>query len=186
MCQDRESSMYYIYLSALSIPFAVGVYGWDCSQSSSRVGWVHSDRTRKLVSILHDLWHAQSSNLSNTSVTIVSFLLGWRNLYLVRYDLSCKVQKKVEVSEDTIIFGLTLYRTLAIYYKHRKGCAIPLVKIMLRDGIVYFLVIFAANVVTVTLFLVRFVYFRVGLSLTTLLTTFKPVITCKYRTLHCK
>ena len=57
-------------------------------------------------------------------------------------------------ASDTIVFILTLYRTLSIYHKHRNGCAIPLVKIMLRDGIIYFLVIFAANVVTVTLFIV--------------------------------
>jgi len=58
-----------------------------------------------------------------------------------------------ELVFDTAIFLFTLYRTLEIYRQYRGGAAIPLITIMLRDGIVYFAVIFAANVVTVTLFL---------------------------------
>ncbi|EJD07873.1 uncharacterized protein FOMMEDRAFT_138010 [Fomitiporia mediterranea MF3/22] len=59
-----------------------------------------------------------------------------------------------ELIFDSIIFLATITRTFIIYCRHRAGSAIPLIKIMMRDGIIYFLVIFAANVVTVTLFLV--------------------------------
>ncbi|KAH8110209.1 hypothetical protein DFH11DRAFT_1622854 [Phellopilus nigrolimitatus] len=59
-----------------------------------------------------------------------------------------------ELIFDTAVFLATLFRTLLIYRKHRHGAAIPLIKMMMRDGILYFLIIFAANVVTVTLFLV--------------------------------
>lgn len=75
--------------------------------------------------------------------------------------------------KDTAVFIATLSRTLVIYRRHRQGAAIPLIRVMMRDGelvfrdrtlllpdddytgIIYFLVIFAANVVTVTLFIVR-------------------------------
>ncbi|KLO06239.1 hypothetical protein SCHPADRAFT_946246 [Schizopora paradoxa] len=59
-----------------------------------------------------------------------------------------------ELIFDTAIFVATFSRTLVIYKRHRRGAAIPLIKIMMRDGIIYFAVIFAANVVTVVLFLV--------------------------------
>lgn len=59
-----------------------------------------------------------------------------------------------ELIFDTAVFFATLSRTLVIYRRHRRGAAIPLIKIMMRDGIIYFAVIFAANVVTVALFLV--------------------------------
>ncbi|KAL5521018.1 hypothetical protein ACEPAG_8940 [Sanghuangporus baumii] len=58
-----------------------------------------------------------------------------------------------ELVFDSIVFIATLSRTLIIYRRHRQGAAIPLIKIMMRDGIIYFLVIFIANVVTVVLFI---------------------------------
>ena len=35
---------------------------------------------------------------------------------------------------DSVIFILTISRTLIIYRRHRQGSAIPLIKIMMRDG----------------------------------------------------
>ncbi|KAL5505052.1 hypothetical protein ACEPAH_7715 [Sanghuangporus vaninii] len=58
-----------------------------------------------------------------------------------------------ELAFDSIVFIATLSRTFIIYRRHRQGAAIPLIKIMMRDGIIYFLVIFVANVVTMVLFI---------------------------------
>ncbi|KAL5483594.1 hypothetical protein ACEPAI_8826 [Sanghuangporus weigelae] len=58
-----------------------------------------------------------------------------------------------ELAFDSIVFIATFSRTLIIYRRHRQGAAIPLIKIMMRDGIIYFLVIFVANAVTVVLFI---------------------------------
>ncbi len=39
-----------------------------------------------------------------------------------------------ECNLDTAVFFATLSRTLVIYRRHRRGAAIPLIKIMMRDG----------------------------------------------------
>ena len=38
------------------------------------------------------------------------------------------------IFSDSIVFVATLSRTLVIYRRHRQGAAIPLIKIMMRDG----------------------------------------------------
>ena len=93
------------------------------------------------------------------------------------YSLLSFILKVLCYVSDSAIFILTISRTLIIYRRHRHGAAIPLIKIMMRDGnnhyttlycrlltssagIVYFLVIFVANAVTVTLFLVSDIIIR--------------------------
>jgi len=52
---------------------------------------------------------------------------------------------------DTLLFGLTLFKTLSI--RKSTGVSTPLVSLLMRDGIIYFLVMFLANVMNVVLFL---------------------------------
>jgi hypothetical protein len=50
---------------------------------------------------------------------------------------------------DTVIFILTVYKTLSLY---RAGHRLPLVTLLLRDGALYFGVIFCANTMTILTF----------------------------------
>ncbi|KAG2003022.1 60S ribosomal protein L20 [Coprinopsis cinerea AmutBmut pab1-1] len=57
-----------------------------------------------------------------------------------------------ELAFDSIIFFLTLWRTLVLY--RRQGAQpMSLFALVVRDGVVYFAVIFIANVITVLMFL---------------------------------
>ncbi|CAL1709298.1 unnamed protein product [Somion occarium] len=58
-----------------------------------------------------------------------------------------------ELVFDTLVFIATLYRTINLYRTSDFGAAHSLVRVIMRDGIMYFAAIFVSNVVTVTLFL---------------------------------
>lgn len=57
-----------------------------------------------------------------------------------------------ELIFDTVVFLLTLWRTVQ-HYRLQRGRPMSLISLILRDGIIYFAVIFVANVVTVALYL---------------------------------
>ncbi|KAJ3519649.1 hypothetical protein NMY22_g13106 [Coprinellus aureogranulatus] len=60
-----------------------------------------------------------------------------------------------ELIFDTIVFILTLHRTLLHYRLQRTshGRPLTLLTLIMRDGVIYFAVIFAANAITVSIFL---------------------------------
>ncbi|KAK7683085.1 hypothetical protein QCA50_013758 [Cerrena zonata] len=57
-----------------------------------------------------------------------------------------------ELVFDTLVFFATLYRTIHLYRNSQGGTAQSLIRVIMRDGILYFAVIFGTNVVTVTMF----------------------------------
>lgn len=57
-----------------------------------------------------------------------------------------------ELIFDTLVFLATFYRTVHLYRTAEAGAALPLLKIIMRDGIMYFAAIFASNLATVLLF----------------------------------
>jgi len=57
-----------------------------------------------------------------------------------------------ELVFDTAVFLATVYRTVSLYRSSRIGPSSNLVKVIMRDGIIYFGVIFASNLVTVLIF----------------------------------
>ncbi|KAH8075986.1 hypothetical protein BXZ70DRAFT_1013083 [Cristinia sonorae] len=57
-----------------------------------------------------------------------------------------------ELVFDTSVFLATLYRTLYLYRTAEAGAAMSLIKIIMRDGIMYFAAIFVSNLVTVLMF----------------------------------
>ncbi|PPR05315.1 hypothetical protein CVT26_011574 [Gymnopilus dilepis] len=59
-----------------------------------------------------------------------------------------------ELIFDTVVVVLTFWRTARLH-QDGSGSVISLYNLILRDGLVYFTVIFAANLVTVLVFLVR-------------------------------
>ncbi|KAF6741059.1 hypothetical protein DFP72DRAFT_835423 [Ephemerocybe angulata] len=60
-----------------------------------------------------------------------------------------------ELVFDTIIFSMTLYRTVAHYRGQQRGRPQSLLKLIMRDGVTYFAVIFIVNAITVSIFIVR-------------------------------
>ncbi|KAL0958504.1 hypothetical protein HGRIS_000646 [Hohenbuehelia grisea] len=59
----------------------------------------------------------------------------------------------VELLFDTTIFVGTLSRTIYLYQQTRYSRGSTLVELIMRDGIIYFAVIFVANLVTVLIFI---------------------------------
>ncbi|KAF9041560.1 hypothetical protein BJ165DRAFT_1350015 [Panaeolus papilionaceus] len=59
-----------------------------------------------------------------------------------------------ELGFDTAVFLLTLWKTFEHNWR-LQGNATSLINLILRDGIMYYAIIFAANLLTVLLFLVR-------------------------------
>ncbi|KAF5336394.1 hypothetical protein D9611_006730 [Ephemerocybe angulata] len=57
-----------------------------------------------------------------------------------------------ELVFDTIIFSMTLYRTVA-YYRGQHDRPQSLLKLIMRDGVTYFAVIFIVNAITVSVFI---------------------------------
>ncbi|KAF6756483.1 hypothetical protein DFP72DRAFT_810580 [Ephemerocybe angulata] len=57
-----------------------------------------------------------------------------------------------ELVFDTIIFSMTLYRTVA-HYRGQRGRPQSLLKLIMRDGVTYFAVIFIVNAITVSIFI---------------------------------
>ncbi|OCH85812.1 hypothetical protein OBBRIDRAFT_807230 [Obba rivulosa] len=59
----------------------------------------------------------------------------------------------VELVFDSIVFFATLYRTLSFYRATRIIRTQSLIRLIMRDGIMYFAIIFASNLLTVLLFI---------------------------------
>ncbi|TEB29155.1 hypothetical protein FA13DRAFT_1793261 [Coprinellus micaceus] len=60
-----------------------------------------------------------------------------------------------ELGFDTAMFALTLGRTI-MYYRHQRNKKLTLLNLIVRDGVIYFAIIFAANFVTVFMVFVSF------------------------------
>ncbi|KAJ8453480.1 hypothetical protein ONZ45_g19699 [Pleurotus djamor] len=58
-----------------------------------------------------------------------------------------------ELVFDSVVFFATLARTIYLYRKARHSKATSLIELIMRDGIIYFAVIFVANLVTVLIFI---------------------------------
>ncbi|TCD68149.1 hypothetical protein EIP91_011427 [Steccherinum ochraceum] len=57
-----------------------------------------------------------------------------------------------ELVFDTAVFLATFYRAVFLYRTAEAGAALGLLRIIMRDGVMYFAAIFASNLVTVLLF----------------------------------
>ncbi|KAL4253687.1 hypothetical protein ABKN59_003728 [Abortiporus biennis] len=57
-----------------------------------------------------------------------------------------------ELIFDTSVFFATLYRTVSLYRSSELGPSSNLIRVIMRDGVVYFGVIFVSNLVTVLIF----------------------------------
>ncbi|KAI1798334.1 hypothetical protein LXA43DRAFT_23672 [Ganoderma leucocontextum] len=59
-----------------------------------------------------------------------------------------------ELLFDSFVFFATLYRTIQLYRRTLIGQALSLITVIMRDGIMYFAVIFVSNLVTVLIFVI--------------------------------
>lgn len=85
-----------------------------------------------------------------TSLTLPQGLVGC--ILVGRDDRRFVFTWIAELAFDSVIFFATLYRVIQHNRMHR-GSAASLLHLILRDGVIYFAVIFIANLVTVLMFL---------------------------------
>ncbi|KAL7284290.1 hypothetical protein ACG7TL_001573 [Trametes sanguinea] len=77
-----------------------------------------------------------------------------------------------ELVFDSVIFCATLYRTITLYRRTIMRDAQSLITVIMRDGIMYFMAIFASNLVTVMMFIFATPDLKViNASFSTLITT---------------
>ena len=137
--------------------YAVGIYGWHAPRITSRfVYFPESVRNIQSYGNFSQAWWVASlqGRIRRECETGPGNLLG--NNRLCRNDrfvftwvaelifgesfkvLSCYAVvfniKLYFIFTDSAVFIATLSRTLVIYRRHRHGAAIPLIKIMMRDG----------------------------------------------------
>ncbi|PPQ76081.1 hypothetical protein CVT24_003653 [Panaeolus cyanescens] len=132
------------------------------------------ERSALLLSVLLIIWATQIAVSAvgihtGQAVPLPSFLTG---CILSGRSPQFSAQWVAPLITDSVIFGLTLWRTRQyIRSSNKKNIMIPTIQILLRDGIMYFFIIFSANLMN------TLIYFTCTEDLKAVGATFSELIT---------